>query len=88
MRSCRPDPARHLDEQTATRCRPSTTSLPSVGITCARATPSKPCSRPCGQNSADERITIVNNRQADGVQAGYRCTKLGDGSKAQISSPR
>jgi len=34
--------------RTATRCWPSTTSLPSIGITCARPTPSKVCSRLCG----------------------------------------
>ena len=32
----------------ATHCWPSTTSLPSIGITCARPIPSKACSRPCG----------------------------------------
>lgn len=33
--------------RTATRCWPSTTFLPSIGIICARPTPSKACSRPC-----------------------------------------
>ena len=38
--------------------------------------PHRKCVRDCAaQNRADERIAVVNDRQADGVQAGYRRIK-------------
>jgi len=66
-------------------------SLPSMRITCRTdQTPSRACSRPWRTGpGADERITVVNDSQADGVQArACRIQNLAARSKAQISCPK